>query len=95
MTRETVPTEVVHYALQPTIELAMGVSGRDLGHVSDDVAKVLDSFGIPDTKTGGEWFPYDPGSTEKRRLMCFSSCDRAVNRSATRSSATTRGRAAS
>jgi multidrug efflux pump subunit AcrB len=68
LTRETVPTEVVHYAIQPTIELTLGVYGRDLGHVSDAVATVLDRFGIPDTKKGGEWFPYDPSSTEKRRL---------------------------
>ena len=43
-----VPTEVTHYNIQPTIELTMGVYGRDLGHVSDDVTKVLDKFGKPD-----------------------------------------------
>ena len=43
--RTPVPTEVTHYNIQPTIELTMGVHGRDLGHVSDDVAKVLDKFG--------------------------------------------------
>ena len=41
----TVPTEVTHYNIQPTIELTMGVYGRDLGHVSDDVTKVLNKFG--------------------------------------------------
>ena len=35
----TVPTEVTHYNIQPTIELTMGVYGRDLGHVSDDVRR--------------------------------------------------------
>ena len=45
--RNSVPTEVTHYNIQPTIELTMGVYGRDLGHVSDDVAKVLDKFGEP------------------------------------------------
>ena len=53
--RETVPTEVTHYQIQPTIELSMGVYGRDLGHVSDDVAKVLDQFGTPDETESGTW----------------------------------------
>jgi Cu/Ag efflux pump CusA len=41
----TVPTEVTHYNIQPTIELTMGVHGRDLGHVADDFKKVIDNFG--------------------------------------------------
>ena len=36
--RATVPAEVTHTNLQPTIDLTMGVDGRDLGHVADDVA---------------------------------------------------------
>ena len=36
----------------------MGVYGRDLGHVSDDVAKVLDEFGEPGK--AGSWAAYDP-----------------------------------
>ena len=52
------PTEVTHYNIQPTIELTMGVYGRDLGHVSDDVTKVLNSFGI--LESPGKWAPYDP-----------------------------------
>ena len=43
--RTTVPTEVTHTNLQPTIDLTMGVYGRDLGHVADDVAAVVDEFG--------------------------------------------------
>ena len=35
--RTTVPTEITHTNLQPTIDLTMGVHGRDLGHVADDV----------------------------------------------------------
>ena len=34
----SVPTEITHNNLQSTIDLTMGVSGRDLGHVADDVA---------------------------------------------------------
>jgi multidrug efflux pump subunit AcrB len=68
LTRTTVPTEVVHYGLQPTIELTLGVHGRDLGHVSDDVARILDQFGKPDPEKPGEWLPYDPNSSDKERL---------------------------
>ena len=44
----------------------MGVEGRDLGHVADEVAKVIDAFGekLPD----GSWAPYDPSSSTKQRL---------------------------
>ncbi len=43
--RATVPTEITHYNLQPTIELTMGVQDRDLGHVADDVTKIVKEFG--------------------------------------------------
>ncbi len=58
ITKTSVPTEVKHYNIQPTIELTMGVQGRDLGHVADDVVKVVDAFGVrqPDKS----WAPYDP-----------------------------------
>jgi multidrug efflux pump subunit AcrB len=62
----TVPTEVTHYTIQPTIELTMGVQGRDLGHVSDDVAEVLNHFG--ELESPGKWAPYDPESGDKRTL---------------------------
>jgi multidrug efflux pump subunit AcrB len=61
-----VATEVTHYNIQPTIELTMGVYGRDLGHVSDDVSLVLNQFGHLDSP--GVWSPFDPDSKEKRRL---------------------------
>jgi len=61
--RTTVPTEVTHDNIQPTIDLSMGIYGRDLGHISDDVTKVIDKFGVklPD----GKWQPYDPSSSRK------------------------------
>src|SRR3954467_14662340 len=34
--RGTVPTEITHNTLQSTVDLTMGVSDRDLGHVADD-----------------------------------------------------------
>jgi multidrug efflux pump subunit AcrB len=60
------PAEVTHSNLQPTIDLTMGVEGRDLGHVSDDVARVLGRFG---KKTGAAtWQPYSPGSKGQELL---------------------------
>lgn len=56
--RGTVPTEITHSNLQSTIDLTMGVYGRDLGHVADDVAKVVGKFGVADRD--GSWAPYDP-----------------------------------
>ena len=52
------PAEVTHSNLQPTIDLTMGVQGRDLGHVAVDVAAVMNEFGEP--LPGGGWTPYDP-----------------------------------
>ncbi len=64
--RVSVPTEVTHANIQPTIDLTMGVEGRDLGHVSDDVAKALDEFGAK--QPDGSWAPYDPTSSTKTTL---------------------------
>lgn len=64
--RTSVATEVTHYNIQPTIELTMGVEGRDLGHVSDDVALVLNQFG--DKNKDATWNAYDPDSKERKTL---------------------------
>ena len=63
--RTTVPTEVTHNNIQPTIDLTMGVYGRDLGHVSDDVTRSSTSSAskLPD----GTWQPYDPLRPAARR----------------------------
>ncbi len=58
LTRSTVPTEVTHVNIQASIDLTMGVSGRDLGHVSDDVNKAIEEFG--ERQADGTWIPYDP-----------------------------------
>ncbi len=65
ITRTTVPTEITHNNIQPSIDLTMGVEGRDLGHVADDVAKLLNEFGtrLPD----GNWAPYEPSSSGSKR----------------------------
>src|SRR5207302_2402720 len=56
--RRDVPTEVTHNNIQPSIDLTMGVSGRDLGHVADDVRRVVAAFGEP--QADGSWVPFDP-----------------------------------
>ena len=64
--RTTVPTEVTHDNIQPTIDLSMGVYGRDLGHISDDVTAVLEKVGKK--LEDGVWQPYDPASSRKQLL---------------------------
>ena len=63
--RTNVPTEVTHLNIQPTMELTMGVSGRDLGHVADDVTRAIDEFGEP--VGDSTWLPYDPSSSTRSR----------------------------
>jgi multidrug efflux pump subunit AcrB len=66
LTSEEVPTELHHVKLQAAIDLTMNVEGRDLGHVSDDVARTLKQFGR--RKRDGTWVPYDPTAKEKTLL---------------------------
>lgn len=56
--RVEVPAEINHTNLQATMDLTMGVHGRDLGHVADDVSRVITSFGKQ--RANGEWSPFDP-----------------------------------
>jgi len=73
-----VPAEITHTTLQPTIDLTMGVHGRDLGHVADDVYAVLARFGQPvkdkmlwglwTAARRGVWTPFDPTSDAKAPL---------------------------
>jgi multidrug efflux pump subunit AcrB len=65
--RSTVPTEITHNNLQSTIDLTMGVSKRDLGHVADDVARVVARFGA--LQTDGTWIPYDPDDHSPNRKL--------------------------
>jgi multidrug efflux pump subunit AcrB len=62
----TVPAEVTHSDLQPTIDLTMSVHGRDLGHVADDVAAIVAKFGV--AKERGVWLPFDPASPDHKTL---------------------------
>jgi multidrug efflux pump subunit AcrB len=60
---DNVPTEVHHVDLLPAFDLTMGVEGRDLGHVCDEVTQILKKYGpeIGDHK----WQPYDPREESK------------------------------
>jgi multidrug efflux pump subunit AcrB len=60
------PTEIHHVNMQPAIDLTMNIEGRDLGHVSDDVARVLNQFGKKNKD--GSWAPYDPASKTGKTL---------------------------
>ncbi len=62
-----VPTEIHHVDLQPAIDLTMGVEGRDLGHVCDEVVQVLDQYGK--RLTTGLWQPYDPRAKGEQKLL--------------------------
>jgi multidrug efflux pump subunit AcrB len=74
-----VPSEVVHTDLQPTIDLTMGVHGRDLGHVAADVTRAVAKYGAPRTREvkvagwrfdidEGSWTPFDPDSVDHKPM---------------------------
>jgi multidrug efflux pump subunit AcrB len=63
--RGTVPTEITHHNLQATMDLTMSVQDRDLGHVADDVAVIINDLGI--RQADGAWIPYDPASVGEKR----------------------------
>jgi multidrug efflux pump subunit AcrB len=65
--RDFVPTEITHNNLQSTIDLTMGVHGRDLGHVAADVARLIDRFGL--LQPSGVWFPFDPTDHSTKRAV--------------------------
>ncbi len=60
--RVEVPAEINHTNLQATMELTMGVQGRDLGHVADEVSRVVAGFGK--ARPDGGWSPLDPDDTD-------------------------------
>ncbi|HEX3728127.1 MAG TPA: efflux RND transporter permease subunit, partial [Pirellulales bacterium] len=67
ITRTTVPSEIAHYNIQPTIELTMNIQGRSLGEVSDDVALLLDRHGR--RNADGSWAPYDPKFEKAKTIV--------------------------
>jgi multidrug efflux pump subunit AcrB len=63
--RGTVPTEITHNNLQATMDLTLGVDGRDLGHVAVEVSRVLNTLGRP--QPDRTWLPYDPSASDLKR----------------------------
>jgi multidrug efflux pump subunit AcrB len=62
-----VPAEVVHTDMQPTMDVTMGVQGRDLGHVAADVERIVANYG--EERADGGWGPYDPDDTVEKKPM--------------------------
>jgi multidrug efflux pump subunit AcrB len=62
--RVEVPAEINHTNLQATMDLTMGVYERDLGHVANDVSRVVARFGKE--RPDGGWSPFDPDQTGDR-----------------------------
>ena len=56
------PSEINHTNLQAQIDLTMGVHGRDLGHVAEDVNRVVARYGKE--REDGGWTPFDPDATD-------------------------------
>jgi multidrug efflux pump subunit AcrB len=65
--RVEVPAEINHTNLQATMDLTMGVQGRDLGHVAEDVSRIVATFGK--ARPDGGWTPFDPTDGAKKGLM--------------------------
>ncbi len=64
--RGTVPTEITHNNLQATMDLALSIQGRDLGHVADEVARIIDQFGT--AQPDRSWLPFDPTDSSLPRV---------------------------
>ncbi len=62
-----IASEVKHRNLQQTVDLNVGIEGRDLGHVAADVNNLLDEFG--ERGAAGTWTPYDPDQPGKKKLL--------------------------
>ena len=60
-----IASQVTHTNLQSTIDITMGVHGRDLGHVADEVTLVLNRFGKRDRS--GDWKTFDPATKNSQR----------------------------
>jgi multidrug efflux pump subunit AcrB len=69
ISRDQIPADIKHVNLQPTIDVSMSVEGRDLGHISDDVMKLLNGYGVASTDERGAWAPYDPDASEPGQTM--------------------------
>jgi multidrug efflux pump subunit AcrB len=67
ISRTTVPSEITHANIQSTIDLTLNVEGRSLGHVSADVAKVIDKYGQRTAQ--GDWATLDPRVKDDKKTI--------------------------
>ncbi|MGH7221964.1 MAG: efflux RND transporter permease subunit, partial [Gemmataceae bacterium] len=78
----SIAAEVTHDNLQTAIDVTMNVHGRDLGHVADDLERLLDQFGKPQKKSfwsflgsgnqekgGAIWLPFEPDDSSHTKMM--------------------------
>jgi multidrug efflux pump subunit AcrB len=65
--RSTVPSEITHANIQSTIDLTLNVDGRSLGHVSGDVARLINKYGVLTAE--GDWATLDPDASEKGKTI--------------------------
>ncbi len=75
--RSSIPTEIDHVDISPAIDLNVGVHGRDLGHVANDIYDAIDGhFGKlhpQESSRGGQdagtrWDAFDPDSDGQQTL---------------------------
>jgi multidrug efflux pump subunit AcrB len=75
-----IAAEVTHDNLQTAIDVEMNVAGRDLGHVADDIERLLNQFGAPQKTSfwsmignqeagGAVWLPFDPDDPSRQKLL--------------------------
>jgi len=67
ITRTTVPSEISHANIQSTIDLTLNVEGRSLGHVSGDVATLIDKYGKRTPQ--GDWATFDPRVQNEKKAI--------------------------
>jgi multidrug efflux pump subunit AcrB len=67
ISRTTVPSEITHSNIQSTIDLTLNVQDRSLGHVSADVAKVIDKYGV--RSAHGDWATIDPRAKDEVKTI--------------------------
>lgn len=67
ITRTNVPSEITHANIQSTIDLTLNVEGRSLGHVSVDVAKLINKHGK--STPHGDWATFDPRVTDEQKTI--------------------------
>ncbi|OAI54230.1 acriflavin resistance protein [Planctomyces sp. SCGC AG-212-M04] len=67
ITRSTVPSEITHSNIQATIDLTVGVEGRSLGEVADDIGRLMNKYGQRDED--GNWATFDPKHPGKKKLL--------------------------